>query len=363
MSSYRTPFSTYNGEKLKIGVFGASHGKEIGVIVEGLKGGETFDIDELKAFMYRRAAKKGDFSTARTEPDEPVFISGVNGNKLNGETLIAVIENKNQKSSDYGETFRIPRPGHADYTGYVKFGKDFDFRGGGIFSGRLTAPLCVAGGIAKQILEKKGVKIHAFLESVGQVFAKSYNDIDVENFDYRNTTSDLPLLDESDFGKINAEIKRAKADGDSVGGKIGCVVLGLKKGVGGTMFNSLESDISRLIFGIPAVKGIEFGRGFALSETVGSIANDEFYYSGEEVKTKTNNNGGINGGISNGMPITFSVAVKPTPSIYKEQNSVDLILKKDVKFTVKGRHDACIAVRAVPVVEAVTALSILDKTM
>ena len=361
MSENREYISVFRGERLKISVFGASHASKIGVTAEGFNKGETFDKEKLGRFLKRRAPSKNAFSTTRIEPDEVIFKDGEENGVLTGDTLVAIIENKAQRSADYGEELRIPRPGHADYVGYAKFGKEYDFRGGGIFSGRMTAPLCIAGGIAKQILDKKGIKICAFIESVGKADCKTYNDIDVCNFDFSAVKEEFPLLDDNDREKAETEIKEAREDGDSVGGRIGCVIKGVPVGTGNTMFGSLESELSMLLFGVPAVKGVEFGKGFEITKMRGSKANDPFVTDGKKITTKTNNNGGINGGIANGMPITFSVAIKPTPSIFKEQESVDLKKMENVKFTIKGRHDACIAVRAVPVIEAVAAIAILDN--
>lgn len=361
MSDKRMPVSSFSGRKIEFSIFGASHAKDISVCFSGIEKGETFDPENLNAFMRRRAAGNDVFSTTRREPDEIIFEKGVENGKITQDEVVAVIENKVQRSADYGEEMIVPRPGHADYVGKVKFGKDYDFRGGGIFSGRMTAPLCILGGISKQILEKKGIEIHAFLESVGKVKTKTYQDIDAETFDFSSIDSKLPLIDKNDEKKVIAEVGSAREVGDSVGGRIGCVITGVPAGTGNTMFDSLESTISRLAFGVPAVKGIEFGKGFAIAEMRGSEANDPFFVLNDKVKTKTNNNGGINGGIANGMPITFSVAIKPTPSIFIEQDSVDLKTMKEVKLKIKGRHDACIALRAVPVIESVAAIAILDN--
>jgi chorismate synthase len=243
---------------------------------------------------------------------------------------------------------------------WSKYGDEFDYRGGGKFSGRLTAPMCIIGGICKQILEDKGISINAYIQSIGKENGKSYNDVDVESFDFSKISKEFPLLDEEYKSKMLDEIEDARNNLDSVGGKIECVVTGVPVGVGEYMFDSIEGTISLLAFSVPAVKGIEFGRGFDIAKMRGSSANDSFYYDGDKVKTKTNNNGGINGGISNGMPITFRVAVKPTPSIAKEQDTIDLINKKNVKLKIEGRHDACIVPRAVPVIEAITAIAIYD---
>ena len=363
MSDEIKPVSIFSGSKIWFSIFGASHAKVIGVCFSGIEKGTTIDAEELNFFMKRRAANDSVFSTTRREPDDVIFKSGVKNGAIayNKKPVIAVIENKVQKSADYGEELTVIRPGHADYVGRIKFGKDYDHRGGGVFSGRMTAPLCILGGIAKQILEKRGIKVHAFIESVGNAKGKTYGDIDAETFDFSQVDPSFPLIDNGDREKMENEVKIARESGDSVGGRIGCVITGVPAGTGNVMFDSLESTVSRLAFGVPAVKGIEFGKGFSLTEMRGSSANDPFFIKDGVIKTKTNNNGGINGGIANGMPITFSVAVKPTPSISLEQDSVDIKSMQEVKIRINGRHDACIALRAVPVIESVAAIAVLDN--
>lgn len=348
-------FSVYQGNKLKVEIFGASHAPEIGVIVNGLEG-QTADFELLKSFMARRRAKATAYSTKRLETDEVIIEKGFDG-KVFDKEFKAVIKNKEQRSKDYDNTVRTPRPSHADFVAWSKYGDGFDYRGGGKFSGRLTAPMCIAGGIAKQILEKKGIKIYAYISQIGTVKGKSYRDGGKIS---KPSDEFFPLLDESVKDKMMQEIEDASAQLDSVGGVIECVVEGMPVGAGEYMFDSIESIISHLVFAVPAVKGIEFGWGFELPKMRGSNANDSFYYDGDVVKTRTNHNGGINGGLSNGMPITFRVAIKPTPSISKEQDTIDMAQKKNVKLSIEGRHDACITPRAVPVIEAVTAIAIYD---
>jgi chorismate synthase len=351
-------FSVYNGKKLTVEIFGASHAEQIGVKVKGFDG-KSFDLEKLNAFCDRRKAKKSAYSTTRLEADEIIFESGYDGEKINGE-LKAVIKNSAQRSADYEKTVKIPRPAHADFVAWSKYGDGFDYRGGGKFSGRLTAPMCIAGGIAKQLLEQRGIKINAFISSIGKVKGKTYNDFDASTCKFNYHDINFPLIDESLKDQMVNEIESARANCDSVGGKIDCVVTGVPVGSGEYMFDSIESVISHLAFAVPAVKGIEFGSGFDISSMNGSDANDAFYYDGDTVKTKTNHNGGINGGIANGMPITFRVAIKPTPSISKEQDSIDMVSKQNVKLQIHGRHDACIVPRAVPVIEGITALAIYD---
>ena len=349
-------FSVYNGNKLKVEVFGASHGQEIGVKVSGLDG-ECADFEVLQEFMARRSAKNTAYSTKRIEPDKVIIENGFDGQKFCGE-FKAVIKNTSQRSQDYNNVVKTPRPSHADFVAWSKYGDGFDHRGGGKFSGRLTAPMCIAGGICKQLLEKKGIKVTAFISQIGKVKGKSYKDVFGEVIPVGD--KNFPVIDQNDLDAMFEEIEIARMDCDSVGGIIDCVITGVPVGVGEYMFDSIESVISQLAFAVPAVKGIEFGTGFEISSMRGSQANDEFYYDGENVKTKTNHNGGINGGIANGMPITFRVAIKPTPSIGKEQDTIDMVEKKNVKLKIEGRHDACITPRAVPVIEAIASIAIYD---
>lgn len=351
-------YSVFNGRKLRVEIFGASHAPKIGVSVVGFDG-ETADFDELEKFMDRRKPKKTAYSTKRLEGDKVVVEKGFDG-KVFSNDFTAVIFNNSQKSADYGNLVKTPRPAHADFVAWSKYGDGFDYRGGGKFSGRLTAPMCIAGGIAKQILERKGIKINAYISQIGEVKGKSYKDLPADK-KIENLADEFPLLDESVKESMLSVIEDARENCDSVGGIIECVIEGVPVGAGEYMFDSLESVISSLAFAVPAVKGIEFGSGFDLAKMHGSVANDSFYYDGDKVKTKTNHNGGINGGIANGMPITFRVAVKPTPSIAKEQDTVDLVNKENVKLKIEGRHDSCIVPRAVPVIEAISAIAIYDS--
>ena len=323
------------GKNIKVRVFGESHAPEIGVEVEGFPKGEAIDIEKLQAFMDRRKPGNAISSTKRREPDVPEITSGFKEGVTDGKLFRAVIKNVDRKSSDYENIKDVPRPGHADYTARVKYGPDYDPTGGGPFSGRMTAPLCAAGAAALQILERRGVKITARVVSIGGA---------------------------AEPEDMEEQIRMAAAEGDSVGGVIECAAEGVPAGLGGPMTDGIESAIAAAVFGIPAVKGIEFGAGFSAAAMRGSQNNDPFYVDSEDgkIKTVTNNCGGILGGISDGMPIIFRVAVKPTPSISMEQDSVSLSKLENVKLSIKGRHDSCIVPRAVPVVEAVTALSILD---
>lgn len=351
--------SIYRGGKISVEIFGASHAEEIGVIVTGLKG-ESFSMKTLEKFMERRRAKKTAYSTKRLEGDKVIIEKGFDDGVI-GEVFKAVIKNTEQKSADYENVVKTPRPSHADFVAWSKYGDGYDYRGGGKFSGRMTAPMCIAGGICKQILERKGIMINAYISSIGKAKGKSYADLQSTDFNF-DDEQDFPLLDQSFGTAMMEEIESARKRGDSVGGTIECVVTGVPVGTGEYMFDSLESVISHLAFAVPAVKGIEFGAGFTIASMCGSEANDAFYYDDDgKVKTKSNFNGGINGGLANGMPITFRVAIKPTPSISIEQDTVNLTEKKNVKLTIGGRHDSCIVPRAVPVIEAITAIAIFDS--
>lgn len=349
------------GNNIKISIFGESHGAAIGVNIDGLPSGFQIDMDKVLVEMERRAPGRNQLSTARKEKDLPEILSGYFEGKTTGTPLCAIIRNGDTRSKDYSKTKDFLRPGHADYSGFERYSGFNDYRGGGHFSGRLTAPLVFAGAICKQILEDKGIFIGAHISSIKNIEDESFNPINISTEQLINLKSkELPLINEALEEKIKHTIMQAKYDGDSVGGSIECAVVGIKAGVGNPFFDSIESTLAHLMFSVPAIKGIEFGRGFDMTKLFGSEANDEYYYDGDLVKTKTNNNGGILGGISNGMPIVFKVAVKPTASILKEQNTVDINNKKDVKFRIEGRHDPCIVQRAVPVIEAVTAIGILD---
>ncbi len=351
--------SLFYGKKLKIEVFGASHSSEIGVNISGFNG-EKVCKRKLQKFVDRRKAKNASYSTKRLEQDKIEILSGRKEGKLVGD-FKAVIKNTNQNSKDYSNLIVTPRPSHADFVAWQKYGDKYDYRGGGKFSGRLTAPMCIAGGLCKQILEKKGITINAYISQIGLIKGASYKNTDIEKIDFSTLDQDFPLLDESKKEQMLGEIESARKELDSVGGIIECVIKGVPIGAGEYMFDSLESVISQLAFAVPAVKGIEFGAGFDLAEMKGSIANDSFYYDNGKVKTKTNNNGGINGGMANGMPITFRVVVKPTPSIAKEQDTINMKTKENVKLKIEGRHDACIVPRAVPVIEAISAIAIYDS--
>ena len=349
------------GSNVKISIFGESHGNAIGINIDGLPSGFEIDMEKVRLEMERRAPGKNELSTARKEADLPEILSGFFEGKTTGTPLCAIIRNGDTRSKDYSKTKDFMRPGHADYTGYERYKGFNDYRGGGHFSGRITAPLVFAGAICKQILEEKGIFIGAHISSIKDIKDESFNEINISKEELEDLRKlELPLINKSLEDRIRHTIMQAKYDGNSVGGTIECAVIGIDSGVGNPFFDSVESTLAHLMFSIPAIKGVEFGKGFDITKLYGSEANDEYYYDGDLVKTKTNNNGGVLGGISNGMPILFKVAVKPTASILKEQNTIDIKEKKDAKFRIEGRHDPCIVQRALPVVEAVTAIGILD---
>lgn len=320
------------GKKIHLTIFGQSHSKAIGAVIDGLPAGFKIDMRALKAFMARRRpGQKG--TTARKEADNPVILSGLVDGKTCGSPLAMIIENTDVKAKDYVQFRTVPRPMHADYPASVKYDGYNDIAGGGHFSGRLTAPLCFAGGVCLQYLGQKGIEIKAKLISAGGVSGK----------------------------KMQERIEEARKAGDSVGGIVECCITGVPAGIGDSGFDSLESSFSRMLFSIPGVKGVEFGAGFEAAAMQGSIHNDAWCFDKKgNVKTKTNNHGGILGGLSTGMPIQFRVAFKPTPSIALPQESVNLTTGKSAVLEIKGRHDPCIAVRAVPCVEAAAALVICD---
>ena len=348
------------GNILRVSVFGQSHGKAIGVNIDGLPAGEPIDLEELNAFLDRRKPGKSPLSTARKESDTPVFLSGLENGVTCGFPLCAIIENSDQHSSDYSELADKPRPSHADYTARVKWGGHADMRGGGHFSGRLTAPLCIAGGIAKQLLARRGIFVGAHLAAVG-----TENDAPfplhptAELFD-AIAAKPFPVVDDGAGDRMQALILEARQDLDSVGGIIECAAIGLPAGLGDPMFGGVENRLAAALFGIPAVKGVEFGLGFGSSRLRGSENNDPFTVENGTVVTASNRAGGILGGITTGMPVTLRTAIKPTPSISRPQQTVSLSAMENTELVIRGRHDPCIAHRAVPVVEAVTAAVLLD---
>lgn len=353
------------GQNIKISIFGQSHSDAIGVVIDGLPPAEEISIDEVMTFMSRRAPGKNSLSTSRKEADVPEILSGLKNGKTCGAPLCAVIRNSNTRSSDYDNLIDVPRPSHADYPAFVKYKGANDVSGGGHFSGRLTAPLCFAGAVAKQILSRKGITIGAHIASIHGVCDDSFDSTCcTSDFIHSVTKKDFPVINDEKGEEMKQEILKAKQELDSVGGVIECCISGAQAGIGDPMFDGVENKISQIVFGIPAVRGIEFGIGFKAAQMRGSEHNDPYYYDDEgNVKTKTNNAGGVLGGITTGMPIIFRAAFKPTPSIAKKQSSISLKEKKSSELEIHGRHDPCIVQRAVPCVEAAAALALLDMMM
>lgn len=351
--------STYNGEKLNIRIYGASHADKIGADVKGFPK-LKIDVENLNSVMKRRAPSNTVFSTKRAEPDEPIFEKGLNSGVIDGDFEV-VIYNKDVKSGDYNSLYAKPRPSHADYVRYLKNGEK-DYRGGGEFSARLTAPLCAVGALAKQYLQENyGVEVLAYLSQVGEIKGRSYKDGLIAEEEIKATYDKFPAL--SNGEEMVEEISNAMWQGDSVGGIVECIVYNMPHSIGGSLFEGLEGKISNFVYSIPAVKGVEFGLGFDLSSMKGSRANDPLRIENGEINIVTNNAGGINGGISNGNPITLRVGFRPTPSISIPQDTVDLEKGENVKIKIEGRHDSCVAVRAVPVVECAVAIAILDAML
>ena len=353
--------STY-GENIKLSIFGQSHGPAIGMTLDGVPAGLPVDMQQLQSFLNRRAPGQNDFSTPRREEDAPEFLAGIVDGYTCGAPIAAVIHNKNTRSGDYANLKDCPRPGHADYTALIKYGGYQDVAGGGHFSGRLTAPLCIAGGLCKQWLERKGIRIAAHISVIAGI-ADDPVYLDWINPDLSMIGTEFPVINPEAGAKMREEIAKAKADGDSVGGIIECIITGLPAGIGDPMFGGMESRIAQIVYGIPAVKGVDFGSGFSGSYLRGSQNNDAYTIKDGEVRAVTNNAGGILGGITNGMPLVFQAAIKPTPSIAKPQNSVSLSGMKNRELVVKGRHDPCIVPRAVPVVEAAAAIAVFDAIL
>ncbi len=349
------------GNKIKLSVFGESHGAAIGCVIDGFPAGITLDNEKINKDMQRRAPGRDKTATPRKEADEPIILSGVLNGKTTGAPIAMQIQNTNTKSGDYANIALVPRPSHSDYPAFVKYGGNNDVRGGGHFSGRLTAPIVFAGALAKQALAEKGIIIAAHIKQIGSVSD--------EGFDKNDISRELiEALAVSSFGTISAgaeaemraEIEAARLDGDSVGGIIECAAIGVPAGFGGNMLDTVEGRLASALFGIPAVKGVEFGAGFGFAQMHGSEANDGYEIANGKVQLKSNNNGGVLGGITSGAPIVFSVAIKPTPSISKPQASVNLEAMENETLVINGRHDPCIVPRAVPVVEAMAAITLLD---
>ena len=356
--------ASYFGKHIHVSVFGQSHAPAIGVTVDGLPAGEAVDLEELQRFLQRRAPGRDATSTPRKEGDVPQILCGLVDGVTCGATLAAVIENTNTRSKDYDELRDKPRPAHADFTAQVKYGGCQDVRGGGHFSGRLTAPLCIAGGVALQILSRRGIHIGAHIRSIANVEDRPFQPLGEPLEVLAGVKrAPFPVLEERAGERMRAAILQAREAGDSVGGVVECIAQGAPAGLGNPMFQGLESQFSAALFAIPAVKGVEFGSGFGAARMRGSEHNDPFVIEGGAIRTRTNHAGGILGGISSGMPILFRTAFKPTPSIARKQHTVRLSTGTEADLQITGRHDPCIVPRAVPVVEAVTALVLLDALL
>ena len=345
--------STFIGLRLRLSIFGQSHSEAIGMTLDSLPAGIEIDPDELQRFLNRRAPGQNDWSTPRKEEDRPDFLCGLKDGFTCGAPLTAVIHNNNTRPKDYSQLKITPRPGHADYTAEVKYRGFQDYSGGGHFSGRLTAPLCIAGGVVRQELRRHNIAVDARIAAIAGIRDESAFEASVAD-------KAFPVVDDKIGEQMRAAIQNAREDGDSVGGVIECVVRGLPVGVGEPMFDGVENQIARLVFAVPAVKGIEFGAGFEAAKLRGSENNDPFLVKDGRIETAANHAGGILGGITNGMPVVFRVAVKPTPSISRAQQSVNLTTMEPQELRVTGRHDPCIVPRAVPVIEAAAALAVYD---
>ena len=348
--------STY-GENLKLSIFGQSHGAAIGMTLDGIPAGLPVDLEELQAFLNRRAPGQNDYSTPRKEEDRPEFLSGVLNGFTCGAPIAAIIRNTNTRSGDYANLKDCPRPGHADYTAQIKYGGFQDPAGGGHFSGRLTAPLCVAGGLCKQWLAARGIRVGAHIAAIAGIPDTPFDPMAPQ---LNQVGTDFPVLNADAGEQMRRAVAEARMAQDSVGGIVECAVTGLPAGLGEPMFGGVEGRIAQLVYGIPAVKGVEFGIGFQAANLRGSQNNDPYRMENGKVITATNHCGGILGGITNGMPLFFRAAIKPTPSISQVQQSVSLSRGENQDLIVKGRHDPCIVPRAVPVVEAAAAIAVFD---
>ncbi len=349
------------GNNIKLSIFGESHSRGIGGVIDNLPPGIEIDMEEIKFELKRRQTGSSALATARKEPDIPEILSGVVNGRTTGTPLAFVIYNSDQHSKDYDNLKTTARPSHADYTGYLRYKGFNDHRGGGHFSGRLTAPLVFAGAVAKCALKQKGIYTVSRIKSIMDIEDAPW-DLDNMSTDKANALKNmiLPTVSPDAAKKMEERVLQLKGELDSAGGVIECAIMNMEKGIGNPIFDAFESRLSSLIFSVPAVKGLEFGEGFNVTKMRGSEANDTLYTDGENIYTRTNHDGGINGGITNGMPIVFKTAIKPTASISREQDSVNFVEKTNEKLTIQGRHDACIVVRAVSVIDACAALCAFD---
>lgn len=348
------------GRNIRLSIFGESHGSAIGINIDGLPAGVEIDLDKIERHMERRAPGRSAFSTQRKEKDGVEILSGIYEGKTTGAPICGIIKNEDKKSKDYSKLKEVMRPGHSDYPAYIKYHGYNDVRGGGHFSGRITAPIVFAGSIAREILAKKNIYIGAQIKSIKDIEVEDLAELTNEVFE-EISKKEMAILDDKKIVEIKERIEIARMNQDSLGGVIECYAIGVPAGIGEPFFDSLESTIAHLAFSIPAVKGIEFGKGFSMTEMLGSQANDEYYLDNNIVKTTSNNNGGILGGISNGMPISFRVAIKPTPSISKKQNTINVKKMENCDLVIEGRHDPCIVPRAVVVIESILALALLER--
>lgn len=355
--------STY-GHNIRFTIFGQSHSPAIGVIAEGLPYGFKPDLDRLQAFLGRRAPGGSDLTTPRQEADQFTVLSGLKDGAFCGAPFAAQIENTDTRSKDYSQLKETPRPGHADYTAEIKYKGFQDFAGGGHFSGRLTAPLCLIGGICLQILEAEGIRIGSHILQIGDIRDEAFDPCFPPTYRFRELQEmTLPVMDLLAGVQMSEAIRTARDEGDSLGGIIECCAFGVPAGLGDPMFDGMENRIASIVFGIPAVKGIEFGAGFEAAKMKGSEHNDDFTIRNEKIVTETNNHGGILGGITSGMPLIFRAAIKPTPSIFKKQQSVSLSKMEPAPLQIQGRHDPCIVPRALPCIEAAAAIAIYDALL
>ncbi|MBQ6808541.1 MAG: chorismate synthase [Firmicutes bacterium] len=350
--------SSSYGERIRLSLFGQSHGEAVGMILDGLPAGESIDLEHLQNFLDRRAPGRSRLTTSRKEADRPRFLSGLWEGKTCGAPLCAIIENTDARSADYEQLADIPRPGHADWPAWVKHHGCNDYRGGGHFSARLTAPFCVAGGILLQLLEQRGIQISARLFSVGEIKDESWDAKQSFWPSPQENEWGLPVFDAKAAAAMAGCIQEAAQAGDSLGGQVECCVQGLPVGMGEPFFDSLESCISHVVFSIPGIKGLEFGSGFACAGAKGSENNDPYQIQEDRICTASNHHGGILGGLSSGMPLIFRAAFKPTSSIAQKQRSVSMRLLEERELQLSGRHDPCIAIRAVPCVEAAAAIAL-----
>lgn len=349
------------GKIIKLSLFGESHGTAIGMTLDGLPPGQHIDLDNIRSFLQRRAPGRAEWMSERKENDEFQILSGLNDGFTTGAPLAALLENNNKKCDDYQNIRHIPRPGHADFTARIRYGQYTDPNGGGHLSGRLTAPFCLAGAIALQILAEHNIFIGAHLSSIAKINDIQYDPVNLTQAQLLLAgEKDFPVNDNTSAAQMKNAIMAARAEKDSLGGIIECAALGIPPGLGSPLFEGIENRLAQILFAIPALTGLEFGAGFAGTGLRASQINDPFMAQQGQIRTKSNNHGGILGGISSGMPLIFKVAIKPTPSIALTQCSVDLTNMEETTIAITGRHDPCIAPRAVPCIEAATALCILD---